>query len=147
MARRYRITFEQVSVSAAQDLIQVKGAAGKTCKIVKQWAGATDTSAPASQQLSFRGRFLPATVTDGGGTAVTPQKLDPGDAAASITAIRNSTSKATTNGTAVVVEENGAFVLSGYEAAIGASSGLRSPTSLNCCQPQARPWGCLAVWK
>jgi hypothetical protein len=116
MPRQYRITFEQVAVSAAQDLIEIKGAAGKVVRILKVWWGATDTTTPTGQQLSFRCRYLPATVTDGsGGSTPTPQKTDPGDAAASLTALTNNTTKATTSGTAVILEERGDYVLSGGE--------------------------------
>ncbi len=116
MPRTYRVTFEGVAVSAAQDMIQVIGAAGKTLRVLRQWVGATDTTLPTAQMLQVRGRFLPATVTNGsGGTAPTPQPLDPGDAAASFTAKANSTTPATTSATAVKLEENGFHIYSGYD--------------------------------
>ena len=116
MPRTYSISFEQVSVSAAQDLVQVKGAAGKTARILRAWVGATDTTIPTGQMLSVRCRFLPATVSDGsGGSTPTPRPLDPGDAAASITALANNTSKATTSGTALTLEENGFHIFNGYD--------------------------------
>jgi hypothetical protein len=124
MPRSYTVTFEGVSVAAAQDLVQVKGATGKTLRILRAWAGATDTTAPTAQQLQFRCRLLPATVTDGsGGSTPTPAKIDQGDAAATFTALANNTTKATTSGTAVVIEEGGAHVFSGYDLAF-----LRPPT-------------------
>lgn len=114
MARRYRVTFEAVAVSAAQDLIQLKGAAGKMLLVRRFWVGATDTTAPTNQQLSLRARYLPATVSDGsGGSTPTPQKTDPGDAAASATALANDTTKATTGGTAVILYENGVNIYAG----------------------------------
>lgn len=118
MARTYSVTFEQVSVSAAQDLVQLKGAAGKILRVMRQWVGATDTTAPTNQQIAIRSRFLPATVTDGsGGSSPTPQPFDPGDAAASATANVNSTTKATTGGTASVLQEDGANAFAGYDHA------------------------------
>ena len=116
MARTYAVTFEQISVSSPQDLVQVKGAAGKMLRILRIFTSATDTTAPTNQQLSLRARFLPATVTDGsGGSTDTPRPMDPGDASASFTALINNTTKATTNGTAAVVEENACNVFSGYD--------------------------------
>lgn len=114
MPRQYRVTFEDVAVSAAQDLLQIKGASGKIVRIVKVWWGATNTTAPTAQQIKWRCRYLPATVTDGsGGGSATIGKVDPGDSAASFTALANNTSKATTNGTASVIHEGGDHVYAG----------------------------------
>lgn len=116
MARTYRVTFSKVSVSAAQDLLQIKGASNKVLRILRQWVNTPkDAALPAAQMLSIRSRFLPATVTDGNGTSVTPAKVDQGDAAATFTAIRNSTTQATTNNTAVVEFEGGDHIYSGHE--------------------------------
>lgn len=118
MARVYSVNFDNVAVTAAQDLIQVKGAAGKMLRILRQWVTATDTSVPTSQMIRGRSRFLPATVTDGsGGSTPTPQKLDAGDAAASFTALANNTTQATTTGTGLIVETWGAHIYSGYDYA------------------------------
>lgn len=115
MGRRYRVLFEQVSVSAAQDLLQIKGASGKLVKIIRQWWGNTDTTAPTNQDLPTRSRVLPVTVTDGsGGSTPTIQKTDLGDAAASFTALANNTTKATTNGTAVIAHEAGDNIFAGH---------------------------------
>jgi hypothetical protein len=116
MPRTYRVTFEDVSVSAAQDLVLVVGATGKLVRIIKAWVGEGSTTAPTDQQLKLRCRYLPATVTNGsGGGAGALAKLDQGDAAASITARINDTTKATTSGTAVVLDEAGVNVKAGYE--------------------------------
>jgi hypothetical protein len=116
MPRTYIIPFEQVAVSAPQDLIQVIGAAGKICRIIQIKAGTTDTTLPTAQMLAFRARFLPATVTNGsGGTTPSINPVDPGDAAASITALANNTTKATTSGTAKVVYEDGDHIYAGVE--------------------------------
>jgi hypothetical protein len=119
MSRVYRVTFEAVSISAAQDLLQIKGASGKMLRILRRWVGATDTTIPSAQMLSLRERFLPATVSDGsGGSTPAPQKTDPGDAAASFTALSNSTSKATTNGTAVTLYEDSCHIYNGFNMAV-----------------------------
>lgn len=114
MGRTYTVVFENVAVSAAQDLFQIKGAAGKILKIKRCWVGAADTSLVTAQSIRTRCRYLPATVTDGsGGTTPTPQKVDPGDAAASFTALANNTTQATTNGTAAVLAVSGDHIYAG----------------------------------
>jgi len=116
MPRTYSVTFEEVAVTAAQDLVEIKGAAGKILRILRQYVAMTDTSPPTNQQFALRSRFLPATVTDGsGGTTPTPRPFDPGDAAASFTALVNNTVKATSSGTPTILEENGANAFAGYD--------------------------------
>lgn len=108
MPRTYYVGFEEVAVSAAQDLVQILGASGKMLQILGFNVGMTDTTPPVNQQLAIRCRFMPATVTGGsGGTSVTPAPYDHGDAAASFTASVNNTTKATTSGTAQIVWEDG----------------------------------------
>jgi hypothetical protein len=116
MPRSYTVSFENVAVSAAQDLLQIKGATGKILRILEVWVGATDTTSPTNQQLRIRQRFLPATVTDGsGGSTATPEPVDPGDAAASFTCKTNNTTQATTSGTPVVLRTDGPNILAGYD--------------------------------
>lgn len=116
MPREYTVNFPPTTVSAAQDLVAIYGATGKMCRILRCWVASTDTTLDTGQMLSLRLRFLPATVTPGsGGSAATPQALDPGDASASFTAAVNNTTKATTNGTASILEENGCHIYSGYD--------------------------------
>jgi hypothetical protein len=116
MPRNYAVTFEAVAVTAAQDLIQLTGAAGKIVRPIRAWVKATDTTLPTAQMIQTRCRFLPATVTAGsGGTTPAKVALDPGDAAASFTALANNTSKATTSGTATIVDEGGDHVYAGYD--------------------------------
>jgi hypothetical protein len=116
---KYTVTFEGVAVSAAQDLVSLKFAAAVPGKILRYWLTATDTSLPVSQMLQMRARVLPATVTQGsGGTVPTPQKIaSQTDAAAQATAHVNDTSKATTGGTAAIVDEQGCHVYNGYDSA------------------------------
>ena len=118
MPRTYAVTFENIATAAAQDLVQVKGAAGKTLRILRVSVNTTDSSIPTSQMFRVRCRFLPVTVTDGsGGSTDTPRPFDPGDAAASFTALINNTTQATTNGTAAVLEDNGWHAYAGYDYA------------------------------
>lgn len=116
MPRRYSVTFENVAITAAQDLFQIKGAAGKMLRIISVKLGSTNTTLPTAQMLQTRARFLPATVTDGSaGTTPTPQTIDPGDAAASFTALANNTTKATTSGTAKTQHEAGVHIFAGED--------------------------------
>lgn len=116
MSRIYSVTFENVSVSAAQDLLQIKGASNKVLRILRRWVGATNTTIPTGQMLRLRERFLPATVTDGsGGSTPTPVKHDQGDAAASFTALANSTTQASTNGSAVILYATGCHIFNGFD--------------------------------
>lgn len=118
MPRTYSVSSEAVTVTAAQDLAQIKGAAGKIVRIKAVSVGATNTTVPTAQMLSLRCRFLPATVTDGSaGSTPTARPLDPGDSAASFTALANNTTKATTSGTATILKEAGVHVFSGYDFA------------------------------
>lgn len=115
MGRKYRVSFEEITVTAVQDLFEINGAAGKMLAIRRVAIGASN-QAPTAQMLSLRARFLPATVTSGsGGAAGTIGKTDPGDATASFTAEVNNTTKATTGGTAVVLGEYGVHVNAGYD--------------------------------
>ena len=116
MPRSYSVITEAVAVSAVQDLIQIKGAAGKILKILSVSVGASNTTVPPAQMLDLRCRFLPATVTDGsGGSSPTPKPLDPGDAAASFTAKANNTTQATTSGTPAVLMAKGVHIYSGLD--------------------------------
>lgn len=114
MPRLYTANFENVSMSAAQDLFEVKGASGKVVRILRCWLGLTPTTLATAQSLRTQCRFLPATVTDGsGGTTPTFRRLDVGDAAASATVLANNTSQASTNGTAAVLATSGDHIYAG----------------------------------
>lgn len=116
MARRYVVSFENVTVSAAQDLISVKGSTGKSIRLISVKVGATDTTLPTAQMLQLRVQFLPVTVTAGsGGGAATPRLLDPGDSAAAATARINDTTPATSSGTAVTIHTAGVHIYAGED--------------------------------
>jgi hypothetical protein len=117
MPRQYTVTFANVAVSAAQDLVLITGATGKMMVILRCWCGVTDVSLASGQGVQVRCRFLPATVTPGTGgtTGITPAKVDPGDAAcSSSTAGTNNTVQATTSGTAIVLNQDGFHLYSGW---------------------------------
>lgn len=116
MPREYTCTFENVAVSAAQDLFQVTGASGKMLLIQRVAVNASNTTLPTAQMISLRCRYLPATVTNGsGGSTATPAKQDPGDSAASFTCLANNTTKATTSGTAITLKEQPVHVYAGLD--------------------------------
>src|ERR1700733_1041045 len=100
--RMYSINFTDVSVSAAQDLINITATAGMAFKIHRIEGGQRSLTAWESKPVKLV--RLPATVTAGsGGSAVTPQKMNNGDAAATVTARANDTTPATTSGAATVL--------------------------------------------
>lgn len=98
MGRCYTISFKQVSVSAVQDLLAAYCGSSKAISVHSVQLG--QITGTTVQNLPITINHLPATVTAGsGGSSVTPQKANPGDAAATITARANDTSQATTGGT------------------------------------------------
>ena len=116
MSRVYSVSFENIAVTAAQDLICITGASSsKITRIISCNVGATNTTLPTAQMLEIRCRLLGATVSAGtGGNSFTPIKLDQGDSAASSTGYINATGKATTSGTAYVLFEDAAHIFAGH---------------------------------
>lgn len=122
MGRLYRVTFENILVAAPQDLVALylPTSAGnfKQIDLLRYWLGATNTTLPTAQMLQVRLRWLPATVTAGSiGNAATPILEDQGDSAAKCTARVNDTTKATTNGTAVILDEQTCHIYNGFDSA------------------------------
>lgn len=102
MPRLYTVGFKNVTVSAAQDLVAVKGSTGKVCKVLRAWLGMNDTTLETAQGLRLNIKYAPATLTLGsGGSTPTPRPTDPGDSAFSGTAHANDTVQATTSGSFV----------------------------------------------
>jgi len=89
---------------------------GKMLRIKSVSLSDVDATAPSTNmQLALRCRYLPATVTNGsGGGTPAIGKMDPGDAAASFTALSNNTTKATTSGTVAILLEDGCNIYAGY---------------------------------
>jgi len=99
MARTYALILPPLAVTVAQDLIEIQGVVGKALILRRVRIAAVDTTAPGSQMLSWRMSLLTAATVGTGGGAVTPARTDPGDPAATFTAARNNTGKATGTGT------------------------------------------------
>jgi hypothetical protein len=116
MPRINRINFEQVAVSAPQDLFGLSPEAGKEIRILHRWLGATDTALVGAQSLALRERYLPGTVTPGsGGSIPAVAAPDPGDGIGAPMAWANATTKASTSGTAVTLWESGCDIWAGYD--------------------------------
>lgn len=116
MGRRYTISFENVAVSAAQDLVALKGSTGKTVKLIRAWFGMTDTTLQTAQGVRLRLKYGSATVTLGsGGSVPTPVPVDPGDAAASFSCHVNDTTPATTSGAFSNIVPQGAHNYGGWD--------------------------------
>lgn len=100
--RLYSINFADVSVSASQDLINITATAGMAFKIHRIELGQRSLTAWESKPVKLI--RLPTTVTAGsGGSTVTPQRMNSGDAAATVTARANDTTPASTSGAASTI--------------------------------------------
>ena len=111
--RMYSISFTDVSVSAAQDLINITATSGMAFKIHRIELGQRSLTAWESKPLKLI--RLPATVTAGsGGSAVTPAKMNNGDVAATVTARSNDTTPAGTGGTATTLMARDWEFLNGF---------------------------------
>lgn len=114
MGRIYYVNFENVAVSAAQDLFEVTPADDKPVRLL--WARVSNVVSEVSEQLRIRVKRLPATVTSGsGGSTPTIQKAVSADASAGFAAEANNTTPATTSGTAQVLWAEGFNVLTGWD--------------------------------
>lgn len=114
MSRFYSIQFNNVSVSAVQDLFSVLSTANMAFKLCEFQLSADASTTVAELRLSIK--RLPATVTVGsGGSAVTPQPMDAKEGAATVTARANDTTRATTSGTALTLFSASVNVLNGWQ--------------------------------
>ena len=96
--REYTVSFQNVSVAAAQDMLAVYAGANMAFEVVSFGVGPSNTTV---ENLLINVKRLPATVTTGsGGAAVTPAPDQDSDSSAQVTARRNDTTQATTSGTA-----------------------------------------------
>lgn len=116
MARSYSVQFNNVAVTAVQDLIALYAGASMACKlhgiVIGQITGTT------VQNLRISVSRLPTTVTAGsGGSTPTPQKINRGDAAATATAHTNdpTPTQASTSGTKSVLHSDVFNTVNGYQ--------------------------------
>jgi hypothetical protein len=116
MGRRSTVSFENVAVSAVQDLVACKGSTGKTVKLNRVWVGATDTTLQTAQSLRLNIKFASATLTLGsGGSVPTPTMIDPGDTAAAYSCHVNDTVQATTSGAFTKLVPQGVHNYGGWD--------------------------------
>lgn len=116
MARLYTISFSGISPpgTAPQDFFEVLGVAGKRVALKRFTLDATDSTIPTSQMVQISWGFATAgTPALGSGTSPTKQAVDPGDAAASFTALVNSTTLGA--GTRQTVSNRGFHVYNGID--------------------------------
>ncbi len=112
--RPYSVQFNNVSVSAVQDLIALYCGASMGIElhgiVLGQITGTT------VQNLRVSVKRLPATVTPGSaGSAPTPQKIMRGDAAATVTARANDTVQATTSGAVATLHSDVFNTVNGFQ--------------------------------
>jgi len=102
--RVYSTYFENVTISAVQDVFNLKAGSANGLEIHQIDLSAGGVTSPA--EIRLRLKRLPATVTNGsGGTAPTIGVTDSGDTKSATAGVRaNDTSQATTGGTAVILQ-------------------------------------------
>ncbi len=118
MARVYTVGFENVTISAAQDLIALKGhaTAGKIFRVLRVWLGMTNTTLQTAQGLRLNCKVTAATFTVGsGGTAPAINPVDRGDPAASFTARANDTTPGTTGAAFKSLVSQGVHNFAGWD--------------------------------
>lgn len=116
MPRVYTASFKFVTISAAQDLVALKGSTGKVCRFRRAWLQMNDTTLQTAQGLRLNSKYGSATVTLGsGGSSPTPRPMDPGDSAASFTAVANATTPSTTSGAFTDLTPSGGHNYGGYD--------------------------------
>lgn len=101
MGRMYTVQSRGVSVSNVQDIIAAYAGASRVIKVHAVQLGASGQTTVSNLGVTLK--HLAATVTPGsGGTAPTPSKTNPNDAAAAFTSHINDTSQATSSGTVFI---------------------------------------------
>jgi len=113
MGRIYSIQFNNVSVSAVQDLMSLQSTSGMAISIHEVIVAQVTGSTVANLRLTLK-RFSGAYSIGSGGSSVTPGKFNFGDAAATATGRANDTTQ-TTSGTAVTLRGDVYNVINGYQ--------------------------------
>jgi hypothetical protein len=110
--RTYSVVFAGVAVTAAQDVFEITPADDRPVKIAGLFISQTSDVGDAQDEVLRYSIIRGYTTSGSGGTAPTPQILDPRDSAAGFTAEVNNTTVANT-GTAVVLHEDAFNVRAG----------------------------------
>lgn len=112
--RIYSVTKSGTAVTAVQDLLAITATAGMAFKVHEVVISQTGQTTVGN--LNFSLKRLPTVVTTGsGGTAITPQKMNNGDASAVATARANDTVQATTSGTMSLLRAEAWNPINGYQ--------------------------------
>ncbi len=116
MPRVYTVSFKFVTISAAQDLVAVKGSTGKTCRLRRVWLQMNDTTLQTAQGLRLNVKYSSATLTLGsGGSVPTARPVDAGDTAASFSNHVNDTTPSTTSGAFTDIMPTGGHNYGGFD--------------------------------
>jgi hypothetical protein len=110
MGRIYSVSYQGTITNAGgdTDLLELLPADDKPVKLRGFTLSQTSEVGDAAEEgLRISIMRLPATVTSGNGTAVTPAPMDSADAAAGVAAECNGATVATTSGSAVTLAEYG----------------------------------------
>lgn len=94
MPRFYTVNFENISVSAAQDLLEISPADDKPIRLKSVVGSVSDSETNEQFRVTLKRASGAFTSGSGGGTPTTA-KMNPLDAAAGFTAERNNTTRAT----------------------------------------------------
>lgn len=108
MSRIYTVSYQGTVTNAGgdTDLLELLPADDKPVKLRGMLLSQTSEVGDAAEEgLRISIMRLPATVTSGNGTAVTPAPMDSADAAAGVAAECNGATVATTSGSAVTLAE------------------------------------------
>lgn len=115
--RVYAVTFENVTVSAAQDLFEISPADDKPVELVGLFlsnVGGTADAGDAQEEFLRLNVIRGYTASGSGGSAPTPTPLGPNDTASGFAAEVNNTTVANT-GTAVNCHTDGFNIRTGYQ--------------------------------
>jgi hypothetical protein len=111
--RVYTIPFTNVTIGAAQDLFLINAGTSMAFELHQVLLGAEGIA--TAQELRVQVKRLTATVTNGsGGAAATIASMAKGTSAASVTSRINDTTRASTNGSAIVLVADSWQLLNGW---------------------------------
>jgi hypothetical protein len=113
--RVYKTFFENVTISAVQDVFLLKAGSANGVELHQIDLSAGGVTAPA--EIRLRLKVLPATVTNGsGGSAPTISPADSGDSKSATATVRtNDTTQATTSGTSKTLQAHQWNVLAPWQ--------------------------------
>ena len=111
--RVYSVEFQNISVSAVQDLLIVQSTSGMAFKLLEIVLGQVTLTTVEELRVSLK-RFSGAYTAGTGGTTTTPVKHNFGDAAATVTCLSNATTQ-TSGGTSTILRADVFNEVNGYQ--------------------------------